>query len=350
MLLSHRFAFATRLGSALLLAASLAACGGGGDSGGSGGGTTPVVVVPPDARNGAYTAYATTGERFTLTVDFDKASYSFGSPQTSVAALNQSGTFAGDSNTSGYVFQGATGTGITTRFRYVDDMIVGSFRFENVVQPFVASRRFVQSNSDAAGSFTVFGINRANGVGDSHIYTLRINANGTLDVCNDNTIFAIANCPALSVLNYTLSRTDDLFKATRVGNTADTFSFRVAKAGSELVYLYGGIDAAAGTRFFRIGLNEARTFGAGTAIGGSTLGEWGSAQYTSTSYSSTGIALDGHAISLAGTLASAGTQGPTNLRILQAGGNAFAMQNTQLGILIGARNGSGAGYMQIGAR
>ena len=46
-----------------------------------------------------------------------------------------------------------------------------------------------------------------------------------------------------------------------------------------------------------------------------------------------------------------GTSGPVNMRILQApGGNAFAMQNAQLGVLLGARNGTGAGYMQIGAR
>lgn len=344
------FASAIRTGLTVLLAAFLVSCGGGGDSAGGAGGGTPVAAAPADTRNGAYTIYATTGERFTLTLDFDKATFAFGSPQISVAGLDQSGSFAADGITGGYVFQGSAGTGTTTRFRYVDDLVVGTFKFENVVQPFVAARRFAQSNPEAAGSFTIFGINRTNGVADSRISTRRINANGTLDVCNDNTIFAVANCPALSMLNYTLSRTNDLFTATRVGDPLESFSFRVAKAGSELIYLYGGIDAAAGTRFFRIGLNEARTFGAGTAIGGSTLGEWGTARFTATTYSSTGIAFDGHATSLTGSLSSSGTQGPVNLRTFQPGGNAFAMQNTQLGILVGARNGTGAGYMQIGAR
>ena len=38
------------------------------------------------------------------------------------------------------------------------------------------------------------------------------------------------------------------------------------------------------------------------------------------------------------------------MRFMQAGGSAFAMQNTPLVILLGARNGTAAGYMQIGAR
>lgn len=338
-----------RLFLSLGLAMLLAACGGGGSSS-SGGGTPAPLPPPPDARNGIYTLYATTGERFTLAIDFDNSTFSVGGAQTSVASLNQSGTIAPDGSSGSYLFKGAAGTGANTRFRYVDDLIVGTFAFENVVQPFVAARNFATATSAAAGSYGMFGINRTNGVGDSRIYSLRINPNATMDVCNDNIIFAIANCPTASVLGYTLTLSGDLFTATRVGNTADSFSFRIAKAGSESIYLYGGISAAAGTRFFRIGLNEARAFGTGTSIGGTTLGEWGTAQYTATSYSSSGVALDGHAINLSGPLSTLGTSSPVNMRILQAGGSAFAMQNTQLGILLGARNGTAAGYMQIGAR
>jgi hypothetical protein len=332
----------------LLLSASCAvwivACGGGG----SGGGSAPPPPTP-DARNGSYTIYATTGERFTLALDFDSSTYSIAT-QTSIAPMNESGTFSADGTTGSYVFLNGAGTGPTTRFRYVDDLVVGSYRFENVVQPFVGARRFAQSPAEAAGSYSTFGINRTAGVGDSRIFTQRIAANGTLDLCSDNIIYAIANCPLSSVQAYTLTQSGDLFTATRIGNAADFFSFRVAKAGTEPILLLGAINASAGTRFFRIGLNEARPFGAGTATGGTTLGEWGTAQYTPTTYSSSGVALDGHAITLTGTLSTLGANGPVNMRTLQAGGNAFAMQNSQLGILIGARNGTGAGYMQVGAR
>lgn len=335
-------------GTRLLLAAGfallVAACGGGG----SGGGSAPPAVA--DTRNGSFTLYATTGERFTLTLNFDNSTYSIGGVQTSIAPVNESGTFTADGTSGSYVFKGPTSTGPTTRFRYLDDLVVGNYRFESAVQPFVASRRFAQATSEAVGSYSMFGINRTAGVNDSRIYTQRINPNATLDVCSDNVIYAVANCPTASLLGYTLTLSGDLFTATRVGNPSDTFSFRVAKAGTESIYLLGAINAAAGTRFFRIGMNEARSFGSGTAVGGTTLGEWGTAQYTATSYSSSGIALDGHAVNLTGTLSTMGTSGPVNMRGVQVGGNAFAMQNTQLGVLLGARNGNGAGYMQIGLR
>lgn len=300
-----------------------------------------------DTRNGTYTLYATTGERFTLQLDFDQRQFFISSPQTTFVPIHVAGTFSADTVAGSYVFQGTSGSGVTTRFRYVDDLIVGSFTFETGVRPFVASRNFAQSYAEAQGTYSNFGINRSAGADDSRIYTSRITAANTLEICNNNTIYAMEKCPAATILTYTLSLNGDLFTAQ---NGTDSFSFRVAKAGNEQIFLMGAINQAAGTRFFRIGLAESATFGSGSATGGSTLGEWGTANYTTSSYASSGSALDGRAISLAGSLTSMGTIGPANMRSLQSGGNAFVMQNTQLGILIGARNSTGAGYMQIGAR
>ena len=299
-----------------------------------------------DIRNGSYTAYATTGERFTLTLDFDTRQYSIGSPQTTVVALFATGTFGDDTVAGSYLFQGADGTGATTGFRYIDDLIVGAFPVHGGIKPFVASRNFALSAAEAAGSYSNFGINHANGADDSRIYTSRINADGTLQICNHFTIYAIAQCPSASVLTYTLTRNGDLFTATGV----DTFNFRVAKAGNELIFLMGAINYTSGARWFRLGLAESGTFGTGSARGGTTLGEWGTANFTSTSYASTGIAQDGHAISLSGSLTTLGTIGPTGMRSFHAASNAFAMQNSQLGVLVGARNGAAAGYMQIGGK
>jgi hypothetical protein len=299
-----------------------------------------------DTRNGTYTAYATTGERFTLTLDFDARQYSIGSPQTTVAALYAVGTFGDDSVAGSYLFQGADGTGATTGFRYVDDLVVGAFPMQGGIKPFVASRNFALSAAEAAGSYSNFGINHANGTDDSRIYTSRINSDGTMQICNSFTIYAIAQCPAASVLNYTLTQSGDLFTATGV----DTFNFRVAKAGNENIFLMGAINYTSGARWFRLGLAESGAFGPGSARGGTTLGEWGTANFTSTSYSSTGVAEDGHSISLTGSLSTMGTIGPTGMRGFRAASNGFAMQNTQLGVLVGARNGAAAGYMQIGSK
>jgi len=298
-----------------------------------------------DTRNGTYTAYATTGERFTLILDFDLRQYWIGSPQTTVTAQDSTGAIGNDTVAGSYLFQGA-GMGATTGFRYVDDLVVGSLPVQGGIKPFIASRNFARSFAEAAGAYSNFGINHAGGADDSRIYTSRINADGTLQICNSFTIYAIGQCPAASVLNYTLTLNGDLFTATGT----DTFSFRVAKAGNETIYLMGAINYTSGARWFRVGLAESGAFGSGNARGGTTLGEWGTANFTSTSYASTGIAADGRAISLTGSLSTMGTIGPTGMRGFHSAANAFAMQNAQLGVLVGARNGSAAGYMQIGSR
>ena len=45
-----------------------------------------------------------------------------------------------------------------------------------------------------------------------------------------------------------------------------------------------------------------------------------------------------------------GTSGPAGMLIFQSGGSAFAMQNAQIAVIVGARNGTGAGHMQIGSK
>ena len=111
-----------------------------------------------------------------------------------------------------------------------------------------------------------------------------------------------------------------------------------------------GLNTTSGTRYFRIGVPESGDFPAGSALGGSTLGEWGTASFTGTSYASTGIGADGHAVSLTGSLGTVGVSAPTGMRIFRSGGSGFAIQNTAVAVLVGARSGTGAGYMQVGAK
>ena len=114
--------------------------------------------------------------------------------------------------------------------------------------------------------------------------------------------------------------------------------------------MMAAVNATTGQRFFRIGVPESADFPAGTAWGGTTLGEWGGATFSSTSYSSTGLSADGRGITTGGALATLGNVGPTGMRALRAGSNGFAIQNTQVAVLVGARSGAGAGYMQLGGK
>lgn len=337
-----RFVFLAlaRRAALALSVATLAACGGGG----GGGGTTP---PPADARNGSYTAYAANGERYTLTLDFNQQTYAVAS-QVSAQPLAATGRFRADTEAGTYIFQpDGAAEAPTVKFRTPEDLVVGNLRLADGILPFIAARRFAQTAADAAGTFNVFGINRTGTALDSRIFTQRIQADGTLQVCSDNVIYAMAQCPTASTLNHTLTVTGGLFTATRTG-TGETHQFRVALAGSEKIHLLGAINVAEGTRFFRIGLLESAAFPNGSARGGTTLGEWGTATFTSTSYSSTGFAVDGLSISLAGALA---PLGPPGMRVLTApGGNAFVLQNAQLGVLVGARNGPATGYLQLGSK
>lgn len=338
----RRTSVVLRILAALATTAILAGCGGGGSD-------SAAPVVPPDPRNGSYTIYATTGERFTLTLDFNTRQYTMGSPQTSITPLNVTGSFIDDTVPGSYVFQGA-GSARTTKFRYLDDLVVGTHTFENVVQPFIGSRRFAQSTAEAAGAYGVFGINRSNGVGDSRIHAARVNTNSTLELCTNNIIYTIENCPESTIQRFNITLNGNQFTATPQA-AGEPFSFRVAHAGAERVYLMGAINQSTAARFFRIGVAQSGAFSAGTAIGGTTLGEWGQAVFTSTSYSSTGVSLNGNPITLNGSLTVLTPMGPSVMRgMSQPGGGAFLMQNTQLGIMVGARNGSAAGYIQIGTR
>lgn len=328
--------------AALLGSALLAACGGGGSDAGD-----PAPAA--DARNGTYTAYATHGERLTLQVDFDARRFSF--KGLTVPSFGAAGAFSNDSVPGTFVFQPPAGAGSTARFRAIDDLIVGSYNFGDGVKPFVASRRFAQSVQEAAGVYNNLGVNRTSaGVDDSTIYTSRINADGTLQLCADDIIYTIARCPAASVRSYTLAMDGETFNATPTAATGgDSFSFRVARAGAEKIYLMAAVGSTTGTRFFRLGLPEPTAFAGGNAWGGTVLGDWGAVNYAPGDYSSTGVAFNGSVASLGGSLSGLGTDGPVGIRTFEAG-RAFVMQNPQVAVLVGSRNSPAAGYLQIGAK
>jgi hypothetical protein len=299
--------------------------------------------------SGVYTAYATHGERYTLTLDAGQGTYEFrGLVSTGYTA---SGRFTAGAQARSYLF---TGSGVANKgFRSVNGLVVGSFDFGPGTVPFVAARNFATSAAEAAGVYNNLGVTAfTDGTRDSAIYSSRIDADGTLHICNHGTVYAIGLCPFEAVQTYTLTVSGTQFTATPASSniTGGLFTFRVALAGGERTYLMTGLNTTSGTRFFRIGVPESGDFPAGSALGGTTLGEWGTANFTGTSYASSGIGASGQPVSLTGSLGTPGLVGPTGLRIFQSGGSGFAIQNTAVAVLVGARSGTGAGYMQVGAK
>jgi len=294
-----------------------------------------------DSRNGSYVAYSAAGERYTLTVDFDTGTYSVAG--ISFPTFQAAGSFTADNTAGTYLFQSS---GVANaRFRYVDDLLVGSFDTGSGNKPFVAARYFAQSFAEAAGTYNILYVNRTTaGVGDSFIYQGRLGADGTLRLCFDNQIHTIDQCPAASIATYAVTLNGDQFTATAPSGTY--FYLRVAKAGGRQIYLTAGVSLSTGTRGFGLGLPESASFPTMVTYGANTAGSWVSETLTTSRYVSSGVDASGQAVSLNGNLNS--FAGPAGFRVMY--GTGFVMQNPQLTALVGSRGGAYAGFMQLGAR
>ena len=133
------------------MALALTACGGGG--GGSpapdaSAGDPPAVAA--DARNGTYTMVAANAREYALTVDFDAATFS-----VSGDGVDQTGTFSVSGDEYSFLPGNALeATGVnTTRFRYVNDTLAGTYATADDVQPFIAPRVFATTVADAVGTY-----------------------------------------------------------------------------------------------------------------------------------------------------------------------------------------------------
>ncbi|MEO7391701.1 MAG: hypothetical protein ABIU58_05975 [Ramlibacter sp.] len=322
--------------AAALCSALVAACGTGDDP-----------TVPVDSRNATYTSYATNGERFTLKLDFDSRHFAFQNAAPGSPVLE--GTFGIDAVAGTLLFPVQSGAGKTARFRQLDGLVAGNYNFNGVVRPFVGARTFAQNFQDAAGVYNNLSVSETlGGQADTAIQASRIDGDGRLKVCIDATIYTIDKCPSGSVHSYTLTISGDLFTAAPGAPGESTFSFRVARAGGEKVFLMADI-AAIGTRNFRVGVAEAAGFRSGADWGGTVQGAWARADYSALNYSSEGVAVGGSATNYSGSLAVLGAGAPQGLRSYDAG-KAYVMQNAQLTVLAGTSKGDSAGFMQIGMR
>ncbi|AEG94369.1 hypothetical protein [Ramlibacter tataouinensis] len=348
--------YAGRWLGAGIVAAAIAACGGGGGGGGGGTATpepTPAatpeplpVATPeptPDARNGDYTAFGTDGYLYTLSLDFDAMTYA-----VSGNATNATGTIVADG--SGYLFQPAPSGAArnTARFTIADDSVVGGFPSGAGVGTFIASRNFITTVAEAVGTYNFLArIIEPSVAPNTSIFSGEITSAGTLRYCQDNAVYAIAQCPAASVQTATLTVSGDEFiGATATGN----MRFRVARIGSDKVFLRVTISPGTSRRFW-VGTPETAAYAAGTFTGVNTLGTAGTFTVSSTAHSASGVTPSGTTVTREGTVNSLGGIGPTSMVGIQTAdqGNFFSIRSTHIGVVAAARGNTFVpGLFEIG--
>ena len=256
--------------SALGMALAVAACGGGG--GGGGGGGTALTSTPANARNGDYRMYAADARVYTLNLDFDTGAY-----RITGNGLDATGEFSLRNTAKGEYALDA-GTAIpapgSPRFHLVDNTLVGAFRLPSGTVPFIASRSFVTSLAEAAGTyhFLTRELDPAAPNDNSSIFDGELQAGGTFRFCNDFGVFSMAACPPASVVTAAVTVQGDEFRGDAGGGAV--FPFRVLKLGSSRVFLRA--SPAAGTlRRFWVGVPAGTRFGTASDYEGqNTSAQW----------------------------------------------------------------------------
>jgi len=327
------------------------------------------VVAGGDARNGSYQAYATSGGRFTLALNFDAKTYAF--TGSNIGDPDASGSFSADPNESGtYVFSSSRITTVanTARFRVGADTIVGAFPFTltsktpavTSIRPFIATRALIRTQADLDGVYNRFGINVTSTDDASQITQVRVSNGGTkLDVCTHNIIYPIAICPTITSYTVIAGVTPDTWQIVD-GTGTVAGAFGIAPLGDGKVYLAAGRLNSGTETVFRVGVSDKSTWQTGSGHGSATTGSWGTVNLFGNNTSTrVGIATNGSIVQTSNTFyamqvpdpvsgsAIAGVQG---MRLLPGSGvTYFAMQGAGLFAIVGANNVAQGtnGYLQL---
>jgi hypothetical protein len=325
-----------RFASALAASLALVACGGGG----GGGDPAPAPVPTPDARNGDYVMYAANAHPYTLSLNFDAKTY-----RVVGNGLDQSGAIGGDA-AAGFFFQptGVIAGFNTARFHTAPDAMIGNFRLPEGVVPFVAARSFVTTSAEAAGNYNFLTRTVSTpGPNNTGIFNGEITAGGQVRTCNDLTIHHITTCPAASVVPGTLTVAGTEYTATTPNGP---FTFRIARIGTDKVFLRASASTATSRRFW-IGTLAASGFSSGNFSGGNTDGNWSTFSLSSTAHSAGIQTQAGATLTRSGASAPL-TSLPSMLR-LSGGIDAFAIRAFNLGVIAATRDNAAApGFMEIG--
>ena len=320
--------------------------------------TVRFAVSGGDARNGEYKVFATNGTQQSLRLNFDTRSYDM----TDDARKKVSGSFSADESEPGsYLFMSErdTAPANNSRFRMVDNTVVGGFPFAlpkqagvYAIQPFVASRALVTTQSEIDGIYTRLGINMQAGSRDSTISQFQVSGGGTLlHMCQEAAITSIASCPASSLLTFNVApdASPEAWRMTNVNNPKVTGRFYIARvAGKNVLLSAGTLLYAPNDAVFGIGLEESASWPVTTASGADTAGSWGRVDFSATHYET--LRVHGDA-TVSGFSSSLSRPSPTvsNLTLFRGPRSEayFGAQDGTISAVVGARSGPVAGYLQI---
>ena len=177
-------------------------------------------------------------------------------------------------------------------------------------------------------------------------------AGGTvLKMCWDFQVFSMANCPAPSVLTYTVTATEypGVWFIANIADPTDSGRFAMARIGDQNVYLSAGPTPSNPYRHvWRLGVQDTPVWATGTGRGASTKGSWGTINMTGTGNTRSAINPDGSTATATNVYNGIASR-PLGMRFISDGSGSgyFATYNTKLLTLVGAVNPSTAGYVQL---
>ncbi|QOF77840.1 hypothetical protein [Variovorax sp. 38R] len=147
-----------------------------------------------------------------------------------------------------------------------------------------------------------------------------------------------------------LGATPDAWAITNVNDPLDAGNIYIARVAGKNVYLSAGTTLKSpNDDVFRIGLAESATCPVSKSSGGDTSGSWGTLDFDATTYSTVVARSDATVSGFTANLSSPSAS-ISNLRAFTgpSAEHYFGTQDSTLSVVVGARAGPVAGYMQIG--
>lgn len=312
-----------------------------------------------DARNGAFTMYATSGRQYELDLDFDYGTYSV----SNIGGLSfqGSGTLQEDASEPGtFMMKGPASASLAFnpfRLRMSEGVIVGASALPSgfastggnlYVTPFVAAKTTAATPAAVDGVYTFMRLlssdSGSSSLPPSHILSVgqvQVSGGGsTYTVCQEVTTISQFTSCAGTLVTYT-GTPDGGYQS--VGG--DQLNIRFVSFGGETIMLSSGPEGPLPSDpVFRIAVpDNSGDWTQAVARGGDLVGAWTTYTVGPTSISMAGTWLTGGAASATDLLWSQPYPSlPQNLRLVGSGPSFdFAMQSSKLLIAIGIGYGAG---------
>ena len=194
--------------------------------------TATAHVTAVDGRNGSYEIFTASGLRTALAVQFKGDASTFTVSSGSVDKTMTAQSYYYKFPSGGYVAS-------------APDVLIGQADFGSGLDTFIAARNFVTALSDLDGlSFSTFNVMNSQigapaGTPTAPLAVRQAAISGTTMTVCELAVGAIASCDPAQLRHFALTSPQDgggVFSATGV-ESADTFSFQVARSASSLILL-----------------------------------------------------------------------------------------------------------------